>query len=397
MKYKCCHRGRFLRQSMFIGILCLVVASCKPGSNQESYDNLATDVTKRFVPDKRVAVLDVDIQETSSGKVVLKGETSVKEAHDFLLDTLASMQVQVIDSVRILPDTVLGDKTWGLVTLSVIPMRSAPKYSAEMVSQTLMGTPVKLLDKKGGWYRIQTPDSYIGWASSSGVATCTEAQMAEWKASDRYVFSQISGWALAAPKADAEPVSDLVLGSIVQSEETVNGFLQIKFPDGRAGFVKATECLPIGQWEAIQPEAANVIATAKKLFGSPYLWGGTSTKGIDCSGFVKTAYFSQGVMLARDASQQARYGEVLSVDSIDFQPGDLLFFGRSADHITHVGLYIGNDHFIHSSGRVKINSFNPKDDDYDPDRRGQLVAARRILNSLNTGQIIQIKDHPWYN
>ena len=383
--------------SFFAFLLVSVFFGCKPHVQLPVGVSVVESVGEQFAPDKRIAVYEIDVENAGGDALTLRGETNLPEAHEILLDSLEALQYHVVDSVRILPDTVLGDNTWGLITLSVIPMRSAPKYSAEMVSQTLMGTPVKLLDKKGGWYQIQTPDLYIGWASSSGVEACSEKQMEKWKASDRYVFNQINGWVLVAPKADAEPVSDLVLGNIVESEGAANGFLQIKFPDGRAGFVKASDCLPIAQWESILPDAANVIATAKKLFGSPYLWGGTSTKGIDCSGFVKTAYFSQGVMLARDASQQARYGEILAIDSLDFQPGDLLFFGRSADHITHVGLYIGNDHFIHSSGRVKINSFNPKDEDYAPDRRGQLVAARRVLNSLNKGQIIQIKDHPWYN
>jgi len=386
-----------LSYSFFVFALLSVFSACKPPIQLSVAESLVASVGGQFAPDKRIAVYEIGVEKAGAEAIVLRGETNLPEAHKVLLDSLGSLDYQVIDSIRILPDTLLGDRTWGLVTLSVIPMRSAPKYSAEMVSQTLMGTPVKLLDKKGGWYRIQTPDLYIGWVSSSGVETRNEEQMEEWKASGRYVFNQISGWALEAPKTDANPVSDLVLGNIVEGGETVNGFLQIKFPDGRAGFVKASDCLPISQWEAIQPEAANVIATAKKLFGSPYLWGGTSTKGIDCSGFVKTAYFSQGVMLARDASQQAGYGQPLPVDKLNFRPGDLLFFGSSATHITHVGLYMGNNHFIHSSGRVKINSFNPKDEDYDPDRRGQLVAARRILNSLNTGQIIQIKYHPWYN
>jgi SH3-like domain-containing protein len=397
MNHKRYYKGRFLRQSIVLAILCLIAVACNPRKQQEAFNSLSKEISQRFAPDTRTAVLNIDIEETTKGAVVLRGETNLREAYDFLLDTLASMNVQVVDSIKLLPASGLGDKTWGFVTLSVIPMRSAPGYSAEMVSQAILGTPVKLLDKKGGWYRVQTPDLYIGWVPASGLEPMTESEIAVWKTSDRFVYTPMNGWLLAGPKDDAANVADLVLGSIFVVDGRSKGFLHVLLPDKREGFVKESDCMKFTDWENIQPSADNVIQTAKKLLGSPYLWGGTSTKGIDCSGFVKTAYFSQGVMLARDASQQARYGETLAIDSLDFQPGDLLFFGRNKDHITHVGLYIGQGHFIHSSGRVKINSFNPDDPDFDPGRREQLVTACRVLNSLNREQIIQIKNHPWYN
>jgi len=137
------------------------------------------------------------------------------------------------------------------------------------------------------------------------------------------------------------------------------------------------------------------LSAAKQMMGSPYLWGGASSKATDCSGFVKLVYYTQGIIIARDASQQARYG-----DSIDFtnknnlQPGDLLFFGSSVQRIGHVGIYLGNGDFIHSSGRVYISSIDPADPKYIVTRKN--VAARRILKSLNTEGIVRVKDHPWY-
>jgi len=397
MNHKFRKKYNFSWQTAVIALLYLTVFSCHSPQQKESFDALTSKISKQYAPDKRVAVLDVEIEKTKQGAVVLKGQTNLKEAHAFLLDTMATLNVLVIDSIRLLPDTKLGDKTWGLVTLSVIPMRKTHDYAAEMVSQTIMGTPIKLLDKKGGWYLIQTPDQYIGWVYSSGIVSLTESELNAWKSSNRYIFNEINGSAVEAPQNDATVVSDLVLGNIFEAEQTANGFLKIMLPDGREGFVRATDCLKFNEWETRTPDADNIIKTAKKMLGSPYLWGGTSTKGIDCSGFTKTSYFSQGIMLARDASQQAHYGEQLDVTDFQFQPGDLLFFGRSKDRITHVGLYIGNDHFIHSSGRVRINSFNPNDENYEEGRKKSLVAACRVLNSLNTGQIIPIKDHPWYN
>ncbi len=129
--------------------------------------------------------------------------------------------------------------------------------------------------------------------------------------------------------------------------------------------------------------------------GSPYLWGGASSKAMDCSGFVKLVYYTQGIILARDASQQARYGEPVDFSNRNnLQPGDLLFFGSSAQQIKHMGIYLGNGNFIHSSGMVRINSIDPGDPKFVPARN--TVAARRIINSLGTEGIVRVKDHPWY-
>lgn len=382
--------------SAFALILLLALGACNSAVQTADVNGVVTGIAHQFAPDKRTAVFAIETEKTA-GALILKGETNLSEAYSALMDSIASLGVEVIDSVRILPDSAVADKPWALVTLSVMPIRKEPSYPAEMVSQAILGTPVKVLDKKRGWYRIQTPDQYIGWAEGAGLESKTEVEIDAWKTSSRYVFTKMNGWMLSEPNDGAANVADLVLGSIFTVNGESKGFLHLQLPDGREGYVKASDCARLEEWENTTPIAENVIETAKKLLGSPYLWGGTSTKGIDCSGFTKTAYFSQGILLARDASQQARYGESLPIDSLDFEPGDLLFFGRSKDHITHVGLYMGNDHFIHSSGRVKINSFNPNDTDFDPGRREQLVAACRVLNSLGTEQITPVKNHPWYN
>jgi len=381
---------------VFVFVLLFALGACSSSENTDKITDVISEVAHQFAPDKRTAIFNVEI-DGSSAQLVLKGETNLPGAYRALKDSLVSAGIELLDSVRVLPDEVVGNQNWGLVTISVMPLRQRAFYSSEMVSQAILGTPVKVLDRKGDWYRIQTPDLYIGWAEEAGLTAMTEAEIDAWKKADRYVYTQMNGWVFDKPQAGADVVADLVLGSIVEVKAAANGFFYIQLPDKREGYVKADECTRFDEWEIMQPTAEDIIKTAKKLLGSPYLWGGTSTKGVDCSGFTKTAYFSQGILLARDASQQARYGQSLPIDSLNFEPGDLLFFGRSKDHITHVGLYIGDDHFIHSSGRVKINSFNPKDADFDPGRRSQLVAACRILNSLNTAQIIPVKNHPWYN
>lgn len=371
--------------------------ACTGIEHLQEIDKLIDSIKIQFAPDNRVAIFDVHTTG-EAGQLVLFGKTNLPLARQALIDSLTALNIQFIDSLRILPTEEIGEKSWGLVTLSVIPLRKKPKYSAEMVSQALLGTPVKVLDKRDNWNLVQTPDQYIGWVNASGIKTITAAGLDNWKISNRYIFSQINGSVWSEPDDKSQPVSDLVLGGIFQVIAKNKNYLKIEIPDGRIGFVKKADCLPFHEWASVQPEAKNIISTAKFLLGRPYLWGGLSTKGIDCSGLIKVAYFSQGVILSRDASQQALYGKILMIsNSSIFKAGDLLFFGRNKSHITHVAMYIGDDHYIHSSGRVKISSLNPHDGDFSSSRKKDLVSASRILNSLNTEQIIQVKQHPWYN
>jgi hypothetical protein len=289
----------------------------------------------------------------------------------------------------------LSYKTWALATLSVSNMRAQPDDASELVSQALMGTPLKVLDYNDKWYQVQTPEHYIGWMDAGGLQVFSEKEMEYWKKSDRYLYNHLSGYAFDAPTLKGNVVTDLVLDDLFEVESVVKGFLKIRIPDGRSGYVRKADCISFDDWSNSQPNVQSILSFARQMMGSPYLWGGTSSKAVDCSGFVKLVYYTQGIILARDASQQASYGESIDFSNKDnLQPGDLLFFGSSAQHISHVGIYLGKGDFINSSGRVHISSIDPGDPKYVPTRHN--VAARRILNSLNTEGIVRVKDHPWY-
>ena len=123
----------------------------------------------QLVPDKRVAILNIELKDTLQPAVVLSGETDLPDAKAQIIRFLNDQKIAFVDSFRLLPDASPGDKTWALASLSVSNLRLQPDNTSELVSQALMGTPMKVLDFKGNWYRVQTPDHYIAWIDSGGL------------------------------------------------------------------------------------------------------------------------------------------------------------------------------------------------------------------------------------
>jgi hypothetical protein len=272
-----------------------------------------------------------------------------------------------------------------------------------MTTQALMGTPVKILKEDGGWLLIQTPDLYLGWVDSDAVETKSTKEYEEWKSSQRLFYAGKTGDILADPSG-LNVISDIVAGGIVELIGDQKELYEVKLPDGRQGFIPREKVIPFDQLSAesyLKPE--NLISTAESFMGIPYLWGGTSSKGFDCSGFVKTIYFLNGIILSRDASQQFQYGIRLRMrretlpDSL--KQGDLLFFGssrRGRPRPTHVGMYIGDTEFIHCSGMVKINSLDSTRTNFSRLRRDSFIGVRRIIGAPDGKGIQPVLDQGWY-
>ncbi|MCP4711940.1 MAG: C40 family peptidase, partial [Planctomycetes bacterium] len=181
---------------------------------------------------------------------------------------------------------------------------------------------------------------------------------------------------------DALPISDLVMLNKIILLRSYPGWYEVELPDGRKGFVKADQVMDEKAFiEKYPPTAQAIIKTGTRMIGNPYVWGGTSVKGFDCSGFTQTVYKHHGIQLPRDANMQVKIGQEVSMenDLKDLRPADLLFFGSSINRISHVGMYLGQGRYIHCSGLMRVNSFDPKADDYDSYLRNRLRAVRRIL------------------
>lgn len=362
--------------------LIAALVSCKTDENNALVSDLIEVKRAEVAPDKRVALWDLAFENDS-----LKGQTDQPEALEQLVKEINSKQINFTDAVSRLPDAQLGEKTKALVTISVANIRSNPKHSAELATQALMGTPLNVLKEDDGWFLVQTPDGYLSWVDRAGIHLMSEAELEHWFREPKVVFTALTGHVWKNTD-QTEMVSDLVAGNILTLQEETNDQLKVGLPDGREGWISTKEVQNWESWIASRetsPEA--LISTAKQMMGTPYLWGGTSIKGVDCSGFTKTIYYLNGQIIPRDASQQINEGELVDADKNwdNLQVGDLLFFGAKGtaekkERVVHVGMWIGNGEFIHSRGLVRISSFDPENPNFDEYELGRYLRTKRIVN-----------------
>lgn len=269
-----------------------------------------------------------------------------------------------------------------VVTVPLADVRRDPDADSELVTQALLGTPVQPLAEGpgGAWVYVRLPD-YEGWIER---ATLTAEETGA-PAADQLVRVTPSTATLQVTGLDG-PAEDWTVyaGTLLHRlGEAPSGQVQVALPDGRQGTIAAVAVAPLREQTGPQGEWAAILATAREFLTTPYLWGGMSRQGIDCSGFVQTVYRVHGYAMPRDADQQFNTLPH-AVEQGAWEPGDLLFFGKGPEAITHVGMYIGNNQVIHASGKgpvpsVQIQSLDPAAPDYAERLVKTYVGARRIL------------------
>ena len=296
-------------------------------------------------------------------------------------------------------------KRWGVIYNTVANMRSEPRHGAELLSLPLLGTIVEVLDEQEEWRKIQPPEKYTGWVIGSLQPVSIE-ELADYKRQPKLIVTALYTRAWENASEQLTPVSDLVAGNILAIQNVEKQHYKVVYPDGRQAYVKKEDALPVEEWlSGIELTGESIVASALQLKGVPYLWGGTSTKGIDCSGLTKHTYFMHGVILSRDAWQQAIQGERVD-EGADFSnvlPGDLLFFGSKAsdenskERVVHVGIYMGNKRFVHASDYVRVSSFDPSDPLYDEFNRNRYLRTKRIIDKGQIKGVETVRDHSLYN
>ncbi len=276
-----------------------------------------------------------------------------------------------------------------VVVVPVANMYSKPTEKADVVSQAIYGSNVKLVLARGEWSRIETSDHYRGWTPSRYVRTVlagdgyaaagptvqveslfaniyAEPDVAKHKPVITVPFETKLEIAVEDRKGGSKPGPAKKMAAIPE------GWIHVRLAGQTLGWIQQGDVISDPKPLTI-PES---IELSKRFLGVPYLWGGRSSFGFDCSGFTQMLVRARGMEMPRDADKQAAWSGVTAVDRKDLQPGDLLFFGSSPKDITHTGMYIGEGQFINDSTNghpvVQIGRI-----DEEPWTR-LLVACRRI-------------------
>ena len=230
---------------------------------------------------------------------------------------------------------------YGICNLSVISIRLEGNERSEQVSQLLFGETFEIIEWGENWVKIITSfDNYTGWIG-------------------RLQFIMIGH--MAYKKFKQNPAS-LTYKAVTQAWKIANNSV-LYLPMGSSlAFLEGTTChVGMDKFEIIGEigETENFAVTASSFLNVPYLWGGRTHFGIDCSGFTQMVFMLQGINLLRDASQQVGQGYPIEKVS-DGKLGDLAFFSNAEGKIVHVGIMLSNEKIIHASGKVKIDSIDEK-------------------------------------
>jgi len=254
-----------------------------------------------------------------------------------------------------------------ICTYGIIPVRKEPAESSEMVTQLLFGESFDIINIEDSWAFIRIHfDQYEGWINAKLIAKLREHEVENWIKAEKWIVSAPYIKVVSEPDKTTHLIS--AGSSIFFNESDRNSF--------RIG---NTEYYISGN-QSSNKANGSIADSANALINAPYLWGGRSFYGVDCSGFTQVVYKLAGFELPRDASQQVELGQIVSFVE-EATLGDLAFFDDEEGRITHVGLCLGKGEIIHASGRVRIDKLDHQGifDDEAKSYSHKLRVIKRIL------------------
>jgi len=295
----------------------------------DKVERAVDDIRRKWVPDGRLGVFEVSLLPKG-----IAGITSSRDARD-ALRRLANEQ-ELVDKVELIPADV-GDPA-AIVTAALAPLQSEPRISAARVSEVLHGEVLDVLERREDWLRIRAPDGYIAWLPAGYVATGPVDWAADWQ-------ERATARSLSADILTTDGRRRLPTGARVALRRGV-----VELADGQRGAVAAGS---IRREQELRVEARHLALPelAQKWYaGAPYLWGGRTEWGIDCSGLTQAVFAARAIKLPRDTDQQFGVGREVAMasDGAGYEAGDLLFFAERG-RVSHVALWAGAGRIVHSA------------------------------------------------
>jgi gamma-D-glutamyl-L-lysine dipeptidyl-peptidase len=350
-----------------------------PGKRRRkpSPDELIEIVRSEFVADPRRGVFDVQLDILDETPAIV-GQTTHPEAVTSLIERLAATGVTAADNVIRLPDPGFGDEGQALVRAAVAPLYAQPKLPAPQISQLVLGMRVELLSRFGDWLRVRGEDGYVGWVHRGYMQPGSRDWATGWERGS-------TGEPVVSLGADLADEDGRILARLPWGARLVRHTGAYLLPDGVGGSIVNGEVVDVDRLaDRFPPRGDSIARTARRWLGAPYIWGGVTPWGVDCSGFTQAVMWMHGIALPRDSDLQAdaSVGVEVSTDYGALRIGDLLYFADPGERISHVGIGLGGSLMIHSSlgnGGVHVNDL-AGDQPFDRRLASIFVRARRVLS-----------------
>lgn len=341
----------------------------------QTINSIVTDLLQNAGLDSRHCYVNVTAAPPDGHVVVECSDAELLEQLRQHADTTACY-VLLPDREADLPELMIAAS-------SVADVRKEPAHASELVTQIIYGDAFEPLKREGEWVLARLDDGYIGWIRDWHVHAIATAEYERWTRGAGHRVARNHAEVRESADDEALPVTDLVIGTRVTGTTCGRrGWRAVHLPDGKGGYILGRSIEKIRSRR--RPSRDRLVTTGLKFLGIPYIWGGTTPKGFDCSGLIQRIFRLHGVLLPRDADLQARYGRRLpDSDPANLASGNLMFFGQSDRQITHVAMVLPDGLFLHAYGQVRVGSLDPRHPLYEPKLHRIVRSARDPLAPQN--------------